>query len=81
MLEERENQEILKEQDSGYKQGTMQGLSVCLEPPEDGWCWLLVHVTSKMKPEHLFIISVALRGIWRVSSLVLVRFFRGYLDS
>lgn len=72
MLEERENQEILKEQYSGYKQGTTRGLSVCIEPSEDGWCWLLVHVTSKMKPVHLFITTMALRGIWRVSSSVLV---------
>lgn len=57
----------------GYRiQGTTRGLSVCLESPEGGW--LLVHVPSRMKPVHLFIISVALRGIWRVSSLVLVRF-------
>lgn len=72
MLEERENQEIVK--DSGYKQGTTQGLSVCIEPSEDGWCWLLVHVTSKMKPVHLFITSMALRGLWTVNSSVLVRY-------
>ena len=68
MVEERENQERLKEprHDSGCKQGTKRGLLVYFQPYDDDWCWLLVQVTSKLKPVHLAITSVALKAIWEV---------------
>lgn len=65
MVERRENQEKLKEQchDSGCKQGTKGGLLVYLQPSDDDWCWLLVQVTSMLKPVHLSITSVSLKAV------------------
>lgn len=65
MVEERENQERLKERhhDSGCKEGTKCGLLVYLEPSDDDWCWLLLQVTSRLKPVHLSITSVALKAV------------------